>query len=74
MLTTGSFVDEKDYTVNTVEKNSADTRMLFSDKMKNSTARVITWSTSPGLMFEHIGFFLAVVRKSTLLSHGEKRK
>jgi hypothetical protein len=57
MLTTGSFVDEKDYTVDTDQKNSAVTRMLFSDKMKNSTARVITWSTSPGLMFQHTGFF-----------------
>jgi hypothetical protein len=32
--------------------------MLFSDKMDNSAAQVITWSTTTGLVFEHTGIFL----------------
>ncbi len=58
MSTTGALVDGKDFTVDTIRKNSAVTRMQFSDKVDNSAARVITWTTTTGLGFEHTGIYL----------------
>jgi len=58
MSTTGALVDGKDFTVDTIRKSSAITRMQFSDKVDNSAARVITWTTTTGLGFEHTGIYL----------------
>jgi hypothetical protein len=58
MSNTGTLVDGKDFTVDTIRKNSAVTRMLFSHKMDSSAAHVITWTTTTGLIFEHTGIFL----------------
>jgi hypothetical protein len=74
MSTTGALVDGKDFTVDTVRKNSAVTRMQFSDKVENSAARVITWTATTGLGFEHTGLYLGCCPEIHLVELWGKEK
>ena len=58
MADTGVLKDGKDFVTDTIRVNPALTRALFSDKVKSSGARVITWALPTGLVIEHTGLFL----------------
>ena len=51
-------VSPKDFVTDTVRKNPALTRALWSDKVKSSGGRIITWALPIGLVFEHTGLYL----------------
>jgi len=51
--------DGKDFMTDTTRTNTALTRQMWSDKIKNSGGRCITWTTTSGLVFEYSGLYLA---------------
>jgi len=50
--------DGKDFMMDTIRMNTIVTRCQFSDKVKCSAARCISWMTANGLSFEHTDLFL----------------
>lgn len=65
--------DGKDFGTDTSRSNSALTRQMWSDKIKNSGGRCITWVTPSGLVFEYTGLYLARTPEIRLVEqHGKK--
>jgi hypothetical protein len=59
--------DGKGFVTETIYVNPSITRALFSDKVKSSGARLITWVLPIGLVFEHTGLYLGRVPEMQLV-------
>ena len=67
--------DGKDFGTDTSRTNSAITRQMWSDKIKNSGGRCITWITPSGLVFEYTGIHLARTPEIRLVEYwGQQRQ
>ena len=62
-------LDGKDFCSDTVRKDSAINRSMFSNKINNSGGRCITWTTQMGLIIESTGLYLARVPEKRLVEH-----
>ena len=52
-----ALVDGKDFLCDTVRSNTMTTRSQYSNKMKASAFRCLSWMTAAGLSFEHTDLF-----------------